>query len=114
MADDKELRKTAEALLEPGEQLISYTAGIFGTSTSQTLVVLTSKQIHVAAAAGGPKIPFSNIRSVSWASAWARLNIDLKSPRKRLVFSIYGGDWKQHAKDLAEKAMTLLGSPSIR
>lgn len=111
MSDPADYRKTAAALLEPGEQLISYTAGIFGTSTSQTLIVLTSKQIRVAATAGGPNIAFSNIRSVSWASAWARLNIDLKSPRKRLVFSIYGADWKQRAKDLAEKAMPLLGPP---
>ena len=111
MPDEKELRKTAEALLEPGEQLIAYTAGIFGTSTSQTLVVLTSKQMRVAAAAGGPNLPFSNIKAVSWSSAWARLNIDLKSPRKRLVFSIYGADWKQHAKELAEKAVPFLGPP---
>jgi len=108
MSKKDELAKTAESLLDPGEQLLAFTVGSVGESPLETLVVLTSARIRLASGAGGPNIELSNIKRIAWSGLWARLNIETKSPKKKYVISVYGGEWKAEAKRLGELADTMV------
>jgi len=108
MSKKDDLAKTAESLLDPGEQLLAFTVGSIGESPLESLVVLTSTRIRLASGAGGPNIELSNIKRIAWSGLWARLNIETKSPKKKYVISVYGGEWKAEAKRLGELADTMV------
>jgi hypothetical protein len=108
MSKKDDLAKTAETLLDPGERLLAFTVGSIGESPLESLVVLTSLRIRLASGAGGPSIELSNIKRISWSVLWARLNIQTKSPKKKYVISVYGGEWKNEAKRLSELAGPML------
>jgi hypothetical protein len=94
--------------LNPGEQVIEAVAGAIAGESLNTIVALTSERIRIGPASGGSTIELSSLAGVTWASAWARLNIDLKSPRKRIVLAVFGSEWKNHAKAFAEAAKRLV------
>jgi hypothetical protein len=100
----QEVLDTLKPKLNSGERVIDAVAGAIAGESLNTIVVLTSERIRVVSSAGGSSIELSNLAGVSWASAWARLNIDLKSPRKRIVLAVFGSEWKTHAKAFAEAA----------
>ena len=110
MSKRDELAETAAALLEPGERLLAFTVGSIGESPFESLVVLTSTRLRLASPAGGNNFEFSNLKRVSWSGLWARLNIEAKSPKKKLVVSVYGGEWKEEAKRLSELAAPMIPS----
>ena len=104
----QEVLDTLKPSLKPGEQVIEAVAGAIAGESLNTVVALTSERVRVVSSAGGSVIELSNLAGVSWASAWARLNIDLKSPRKRIVLAVFGSEWKTHAKAFAEGAKRLV------
>ena len=104
----QEVLDTLKPSLKPGEQVIEAVAGAIAGESLNTVVALTSERVRVVSSAGGSVIELSNLAGVSWASAWARLNIDLKSPRKRIVLAVFGSEWKNHAKAFAEAAKRLV------
>jgi hypothetical protein len=108
MSKREELSKTAESLLEPGESLLEFTIGSIGESGFETLVILTSKRLRLGSATGGESLEFSNIKRLEWSGLWARLNVQVRSPKRKLVLSVYGGEWKEAAKRLAELATPML------
>ena len=104
----QEVLDTLQPNLNPGERVIEAVAGAIAGEALNTIVALTSERIRVGPASGGSNIELSNLAGVSWASAWARLNIDLKSPRRRIVLAVFGSEWKTHAKAFAEAAKRLV------
>ena len=95
--------------LDAGESIIEVVAGVAAGESIHTIVALTSKRILVHTPTRLTTIEFSNLAGVSWAATWARLNIDIKSPRKRLVLAVFGSDWKGKARDFAETARRAAG-----
>lgn len=91
-------------LLEEGELLEAYTLGIQQESPYHTAVALTSRRLRIASPTGGRNIEFDNLRSIRWSGLWARLNIETAAPRKRIVISVFGREWKDKARALAESA----------
>lgn len=90
--------------LDPGESIVEVVAGVSAGESIHTIVALTSKRILVQTPTRHTTIEFSNLAGVSWAATWARLNIDIQSPRKRVVLAVFGSEWKGKARHFAEAA----------
>jgi hypothetical protein len=105
----QEVLDTLKPSLNPGERVIEAVAGAIAGEALNTVVALTSERIRVGSSSSGSSIELSNLAGVTWASAWARLNIDLKSPRKRIVLAVFGSEWKTHAKSFAEAVRQRMG-----
>jgi hypothetical protein len=102
----EEVQETVRGKLSPGEQLIEAVAGPIAGEAFNSIVALTSNGVRVITPSGGSAFAYSDVGGVSWAAAWARLNVDLRSPRKRIVLAVFGTEWKVRAKNLAEAAKT--------
>jgi hypothetical protein len=95
--------------LNPGETVVEAVAGAIAGEALHTIVALTSERIRVIAPSGVTAVEFTNLAGVTWAPTWARLNIDLKIPRKRIVLAVFGSEWKGRAKDLADAVKRRVG-----
>jgi hypothetical protein len=95
---------TVKPALEPGEKLVEIVAGVMAGESLHTIAALTNRRILVHTPTGHMTIDFANLAGVSWAPTWARLNIDTKSPRRRMVLAVFGSDWKGKARGFAEAA----------
>jgi hypothetical protein len=96
-------------LLASGETIVEVVVGVAAGESIHTIAALTSRRIVVHTPTRETTIEFSNLAGVSWAPTWARLNIDVKLPRKRLVLAVFGSDWKARARDFAEAARRSAG-----
>ena len=100
----QEAQELAKRKLGPGEQLLDVVAGPIAGEAFNSIVALTTTHLRIIIPSGGSAFELSSISTISWAPAWARLNIDLKSPRRRLVLAVFGSEWKTRAKALADAA----------
>ena len=103
----EEVLDTIKPNLKSGEHVVGAVVGAVAGEAFHTVLALTSQRVMVLRGGSASILELSNLASVSWAPAWARLNIDLKVPRKRMVVAVFGSEWKLKAKEFAEAAKRL-------
>ena len=94
-----------ESWLDDDEELREFTSGVLVQPATEFdyAIVLTSRHLRAVSICDEMKIELGNIKCIKWSGLWARLNVELKSTRKRMVFAISGREWKKRARILTEE-----------
>lgn len=91
--------------LEPGEEIRGFTIGYVKATwfkKIEAVLALTDKYVRIGTAKGGTNISLRDIQKIQWCEKRSQVKVFLVDSKSQLSLSVFGKNWKEYGKKLAE------------